>query len=146
MMLSRRLRNSASPWKSARKRATGWRKKATTGQWGHVQWDASFRTQGDAFLIQLNLQLDDKLVDNLMDHRGGEVIEPDDDAGVRETERKSIGLIQQDNSPDAMDEIKKIFTPENQMMLSRRLRNSGVKIFLISSIASGLLSCWIRPM
>lgn len=33
-------------------------------------------------------------------------------AGVRETERKSIGLIQQDNSPDAMEEIKKIFTPE----------------------------------
>jgi ATP-dependent Clp protease ATP-binding subunit ClpA len=33
-------------------------------------------------------------------------------AGVRETERKSIGLIQQDHSPDAMDEIKKIFTPE----------------------------------
>ncbi len=33
-------------------------------------------------------------------------------AGVRETERKSIGLIQQDNSPDAMDEIEKIFTPE----------------------------------
>ncbi len=33
-------------------------------------------------------------------------------AGVRETERKSIGLIQQDNSTDAMEEIKKIFTPE----------------------------------
>lgn len=34
-------------------------------------------------------------------------------AGVRETEeRKSIGLIQQDNSPDAMDEIK-IFTPSS---------------------------------
>ncbi|EKS6603105.1 ATP-dependent Clp protease ATP-binding subunit ClpA [Enterobacter hormaechei] len=33
-------------------------------------------------------------------------------AGVRETERKSIGLIHQDNSTDAMDEIKKIFTPE----------------------------------
>ncbi len=31
-------------------------------------------------------------------------------AGVRETERKSIGLIQQDNSTDAMEEIKKIFT------------------------------------
>ncbi|MNP36772.1 hypothetical protein D3C76_1301830 [compost metagenome] len=31
-------------------------------------------------------------------------------------------------------------------MLSRRLRNSGVKIFLISSIASVLLSWWIRPM
>ncbi|MBB6114731.1 ATP-dependent Clp protease ATP-binding subunit ClpA [Rahnella inusitata] len=33
-------------------------------------------------------------------------------AGVRETERKSIGLILQDNSPDAMEEIKKVFTPE----------------------------------
>lgn len=33
-------------------------------------------------------------------------------AGVRETERKSIGLIHQDNSSDAMEEIRKIFTPE----------------------------------
>lgn len=33
-------------------------------------------------------------------------------AGVRETERKSIGLVQQDNSTDAMEEIKKVFTPE----------------------------------
>ncbi|MTH48180.1 ATP-dependent Clp protease ATP-binding subunit ClpA [Intestinirhabdus alba] len=33
-------------------------------------------------------------------------------AGVRETERKSIGLIHQDNSTDALGEIKKIFTPE----------------------------------
>ncbi|WP_437611770.1 ATP-dependent Clp protease ATP-binding subunit ClpA [Erwinia sp. V71] len=33
-------------------------------------------------------------------------------AGVRETERKSIGLIHQDNSIDGMEEIKKIFTPE----------------------------------
>ncbi len=33
-------------------------------------------------------------------------------AGVRETERKSIGLIHQDNSTDAMEQIKKIFTPE----------------------------------
>jgi len=33
-------------------------------------------------------------------------------AGVRETERKSIGIIHQDNSPDAMEEIKKVFTPE----------------------------------
>lgn len=33
-------------------------------------------------------------------------------AGARETERKSIGLIHQDNSTDAMGEIKKIFTPE----------------------------------
>lgn len=34
-------------------------------------------------------------------------------AGVRETERKSIGLIHQDNSTDAMEEIKKIFTPDS---------------------------------
>lgn len=33
-------------------------------------------------------------------------------AGVRETERKSIGLIQQENHSDAMEEIKRIFTPE----------------------------------
>lgn len=31
-------------WKSVRKRATGWRRKVTTGRWVHVQWDASFRT------------------------------------------------------------------------------------------------------
>ncbi|WP_413284690.1 ATP-dependent Clp protease ATP-binding subunit ClpA [Vibrio sp. MA40-2] len=33
-------------------------------------------------------------------------------AGVSETEKKSMGLIQQDNSTDAMAEIKKVFTPE----------------------------------
>ncbi len=33
-------------------------------------------------------------------------------AGVQETEKKSIGLIQQDHSHDAMAEIKKVFTPE----------------------------------
>ena len=33
-------------------------------------------------------------------------------AGVVETEKKSIGLIQQDHSHDAMAEIKKVFTPE----------------------------------
>lgn len=33
-------------------------------------------------------------------------------AGVQETQRQSIGLIQQDNSSDAMSEIKKVFTPE----------------------------------
>lgn len=33
-------------------------------------------------------------------------------AGVRETERKSIGFTLQDNSTDALAEIKKIFTPE----------------------------------
>ncbi|MGD8109033.1 ATP-dependent Clp protease ATP-binding subunit ClpA [Vibrio sp. TRT 21S02] len=33
-------------------------------------------------------------------------------AGVQMTEKKSIGLIQQDHSHDAMSEIKKVFTPE----------------------------------
>ncbi|NHB63054.1 ATP-dependent Clp protease ATP-binding subunit ClpA [Photorhabdus sp. RW14-46] len=33
-------------------------------------------------------------------------------AGVRETQRKSIGFKQQDNSSDALEEIKKVFTPE----------------------------------
>ncbi|EGA71276.1 ATP-dependent Clp protease ATP-binding subunit [Vibrio sinaloensis DSM 21326] len=33
-------------------------------------------------------------------------------AGVQETEKKSIGLIQQDHSHDAMSVIKKVFTPE----------------------------------
>ncbi|OAN18391.1 ATP-dependent Clp protease ATP-binding subunit ClpA [Photobacterium jeanii] len=33
-------------------------------------------------------------------------------AGVSETVRKSIGLIQQDHSHDAMSEIKRVFTPE----------------------------------
>ncbi len=33
-------------------------------------------------------------------------------AGVTETEKKSIGLIQQDNTTDAMVEIKRVFTPE----------------------------------
>ena len=42
-------------------------------------------------------------------------------AGVRETERKSIGLIQQDNSTDAMEEIK------------RSLRRSSVTVSTTSS-------------
>ncbi|NLS11313.1 ATP-dependent Clp protease ATP-binding subunit ClpA [Vibrio sp. SM6] len=33
-------------------------------------------------------------------------------AGVTETEKKSIGLIQQDHTHDAMGEIKRVFTPE----------------------------------
>lgn len=33
-------------------------------------------------------------------------------AGVQETERQSIGLIQQDDEPNVMQEIKRLFTPE----------------------------------
>lgn len=40
-------------------------------------------------------------------------------AGVREIERKSIGLVQQDNSTDAMEEIKKVFTPEFRNRLDK---------------------------
>lgn len=47
-------------------------------------------------------------------------------AGVRETERKSIGLIHQDNSTDAMEEIKKILH-----------RNSVT----VSTTLSGLIIC-----
>ena len=47
--------------------------------------------QGDAFLVQLDLQLDDKLVDNLMDHRGRQMIEPDDVVeAVTELRRKDL--------------------------------------------------------
>ena len=46
---------------------------------------------GDAFLVQLDLQLDDKLVDNLMDHRGRQMIEPDDVVeAVTELRRKDL--------------------------------------------------------
>lgn len=33
-------------------------------------------------------------------------------AGVQETQRKSIGFTEQDNSTDALSEIKRIFAPE----------------------------------
>lgn len=44
-------------------------------------------------------------------------------AGVRETERKSIGLIHQDNSTDAMEEIKKILH-RNSVTVSTTLSGS----------------------
>ena len=50
-------------------------------------------------------------------------------AGVRETERKSIGLIQQDNSTDAMEEIK------------RSLRRSSVTV---STTLSGSVTSILR--
>lgn len=40
-------------------------------------------------------------------------------AGVQETAKKSIGLIEQDHSFDAMDEIKKVFSPEFRNRLDK---------------------------
>ncbi len=69
-------------------------------------------------------------------------------AGVRETERKSIGLIHQDNSPDAMDEIKKIFTPEFRNRLDNIicsitcLRRLSIRWWI--SLSSSCRFSWIR--
>ncbi len=52
-------------------------------------------------------------------------------AGVRETERKSIGLIHQDNSTDAMKEIRKVFTPE--------FRNRLDNIIWFSHLSDGVI-------
>ncbi|MCG9552044.1 ATP-dependent Clp protease ATP-binding subunit ClpA [Vibrio sp. Isolate31] len=53
-------------------------------------------------------------------------------AGVAETEKKSIGLIQQDHAPDAMGEIKKVFTPE--------FRNRLDNIIWFNSLAPSVIS------
>ncbi|APF82614.1 ATP-dependent Clp protease ATP-binding subunit [Vibrio cholerae] len=64
-------------------------------------------------------------------------------AGVAETVKKSIGLIQQDNSHDAMSEIKKVFTPEfrNRLdhiiwfnSLDERVIHQVVDKFIVSSV------------
>ena len=68
----------------------------------------------DVFNIRLQVMDNGTLTDNngrKADFRNV-VLVMTTNAGVRETERKSIGLIHQDNSTDAMEEIKKIFTPE----------------------------------
>ena len=68
----------------------------------------------DVFHIMLQVMDNGTLTDNngrKADFRNV-VLVMTTNAGVRETERKSIGLIHQDNSTDAMEEIKKIFTPE----------------------------------
>ena len=72
------------------------------------QLRASAHFQRHAFLIQLNLQLDDELVHHLMDHLGRQVIEPD-----------------------------------NVVQTVTELRREDL---LDLSIASVLLSRWIRPM
>lgn len=54
-------------------------------------------------------------------------------AGVRETERKSIGLIHQDNSTDAMGEIKKCLR-RNSVTVSTTLSGSIISTEVIHQV------------
>ncbi|WP_350304479.1 ATP-dependent Clp protease ATP-binding subunit ClpA [Photorhabdus viridis] len=55
-------------------------------------------------------------------------------AGVRETQRTSIGFKQQDNSSDAMEEIKKVFTPEFRNRLDGIIWFSALSIEVIQQV------------
>ncbi|WP_174888971.1 ATP-dependent Clp protease ATP-binding subunit ClpA [Candidatus Williamhamiltonella defendens] len=55
-------------------------------------------------------------------------------AGVRETERKSIGFTEQDHSPDAMLEVKKIFSPEFRNRLDNIIWFNGLSINVIQQV------------
>ncbi|MGS0626404.1 MULTISPECIES: ATP-dependent Clp protease ATP-binding subunit ClpA [Photorhabdus] len=55
-------------------------------------------------------------------------------AGVRETQRTSIGFKQQDNSSDAMDEIKKVFTPEFRNRLDGIIWFNALSIEVIQQV------------
>ncbi|WP_067702796.1 MULTISPECIES: ATP-dependent Clp protease ATP-binding subunit ClpA [unclassified Erwinia] len=79
-----------------------------------VLFDEIEKAHPDVFNLLLQVMDNGMLTDNngrKADFRNVVVVMTTN-AGVRETERKSIGLIHQDNSTDAMEEIKKIFTPE----------------------------------
>ncbi|KER03901.1 ATP-dependent Clp protease ATP-binding subunit ClpA [Photorhabdus temperata] len=55
-------------------------------------------------------------------------------AGVRETQRTSIGFKQQDNSSDAMEEIKKIFTPEFRNRLDGIIWFNALSVEVIQQV------------
>ncbi|WP_299687916.1 ATP-dependent Clp protease ATP-binding subunit ClpA [uncultured Vibrio sp.] len=55
-------------------------------------------------------------------------------AGVAETEKKSIGLIQQDHAPDALGEIKKVFTPEFRNRLDNIIWFNSLDPSVISQV------------
>ncbi|MDA0143797.1 MAG: ATP-dependent Clp protease ATP-binding subunit ClpA [Vibrio toranzoniae] len=55
-------------------------------------------------------------------------------AGVAETEKKSIGLIQQDHATDAMGEIKKVFTPEFRNRLDNIIWFNSLDPSVISQV------------
>lgn len=55
-------------------------------------------------------------------------------AGVRETHRKSIGFTEQDNSTDAMAEIKKAFSPEFRNRLDNIIWFNALSLEIISMV------------
>ncbi|MGV7961620.1 ATP-dependent Clp protease ATP-binding subunit ClpA [Photorhabdus tasmaniensis] len=55
-------------------------------------------------------------------------------AGVRETQRTSIGFKQQDNSSDAMGEIKKVFTPEFRNRLDGIIWFNALSVEVIQQV------------
>ncbi|AKH64552.1 MULTISPECIES: ATP-dependent Clp protease ATP-binding subunit ClpA [Photorhabdus] len=55
-------------------------------------------------------------------------------AGVRETQRTSIGFKQQDNSSDAIEEIKKVFTPEFRNRLDGIIWFNALSIEVIQQV------------
>ncbi|MBD1576738.1 ATP-dependent Clp protease ATP-binding subunit ClpA [Vibrio sp. S11_S32] len=79
-----------------------------------VLLDEIEKAHGDVFNLLLQVMDNGTLTDNngrKADFRNV-ILVMTTNAGVKETERQSIGLIQQDSSHDAMSEIKKLFTPE----------------------------------
>lgn len=55
-------------------------------------------------------------------------------AGVQEIQRQSIGWIQQNNSSDAIDEIKKVFTPEFRNRLDNVICFNHLSISIIQQV------------
>ena len=55
-------------------------------------------------------------------------------AGVAATEKKSLGLLQQDHAPDAMGEIKKVFTPEFRNRLDNIIWFNSLDPSVISQV------------
>lgn len=79
-----------------------------------VLLDEIEKAHGDIFNLLLQVMDNGTLTDNngrKADFRNV-ILVMTTNAGVQETEKQSMGLIQQDNSHDAMAEIKKVFTPE----------------------------------
>ncbi len=65
-------------------------------------------------------------------------------AGVTETVRKSIGLIQQDHSHDAMAEIKRVFTPEFRNRLDNIIWFNHLRKTLLAKSSINLLWSYKR--
>lgn len=62
-------------------------------------------------------------------------------AGVRETQRTSIGFKQQDSSTDALEEIKKIFTPEFRNRLDNIIWFNHLSPAVIQQVVDKFRAC-----